>query len=1574
MAERRVYTGMPFYFRGAGYDQAAQAAEYEKDGMVDIMAAGQMLHNKMSVVFDDEYRNTNSFVKEDGFSLYDPENLKILNELGYDPADFFGTWSRDELNYKIGRAAKMRRARKVLDRNGMWGVVSGVAGGMLDPTILATIPFGGAVMGAKLTTTIMREMMLAGGTEVISELALHSQQPERTLQESIGNVGMVAMFSGGLSGGVQMYLNRGARRTDALRKQFGDESFGGYAPRTNSIGPYGDTLGDPVHLSNRQSYTYGKNAKVADNIPDELDRAVEINKGNRGADQSFPMLNKSGQNPPHTLLAAKLRGALGLEKGGFGKIYKDAKSAQQAAGQMQNYQRDNKFVVVTHADGTASIKRISTIEPLRKSHGAVAEYRSRGMAEAAIKRLKTQRQKYDGIIKKKNKNGDDVYIPVKGKKEEIATANKHPEAIIFPAHRDRLALEAKLKSLSPAERTLLTERLTQFHNMAVTRKVADTLVKGSLGKLVARIPGHELDDMVKAVAKDLETPPAISPKPISETIEEMNSTPTIQKADGTVVGVPQGFKTETGAAGAQFVHPTESSLVDAAASVEARQQSLIDNEIVNDTVLSKINLKVTAGEGINVGDKNIGQFALNPKLSLLKSPFQASRQIIQKIASVEVMLRKEQRGVAKPVPLETKVKKRADAAFGAVMHKKETLYAAYAKRTRGTEERVLNGYEFGETAIWAARKRENSGIPEIDELVRFVEDNLSAPMRNNLLKYGLLRPAKADIKSAWKDYRKRLATENLAARDVDGPEIKNWFHLYRENNNLDHVPPEYHNFVKKLRPRDVDLRAVLKDLKAKYPDAADIKFKELKDAYDSFFIHGSTLPELKPYFDAMKPLDEDLIELAAKAEKRLVSRKTKKTDDEFVDPNIKQTEKEIAAEAADRERYMDYDEFENWVYTTAERDASETLAPIKLKNGETRWEPIEEVRQAARLNVVGAKGYVTRIWKFDKVMSRTPELEAHLVNFLTSAEIRAKYGYKADEALTIKQATIYAQQVTKTLAGWARHGQFNTKNIVLKSGPLKGKVIDIPDEYLDDWIISDFEEIFRQTARYMSAEIEQARGGYNLESLIGYINREADQRVSEIKLGEKGAMAQVEYLQKRRIRDIADTTHTYKQAMQQPVHERTNPQLEDIGGGFRNLNFTRSMHNVVLSSMPDIGRVISMSDAFITPFKALGIRFNPQLRAMVDKDLRVVGGATEIWMNSRIASTIGDEVAQTKNGVGMFRQITGRMAHVAGRMFGINRWNHEWKGIASMVAQHDRIVSVKEAAGFIREAELLTAKNAPIPNQLQKNLNVLQADLASKGISWEHIPAINRALTDDARMVGDVWTVDTSRWHDSLQYDEWSSGILRDTDAAIVTPGVGDKPKIATGPIGQLLFQFRGHTLGSHNKMIMPMAQNPWKVNNLVGITVMLEMGWMSQAIKHYVAGRGSDWEAMETQDHLKLAYESSGLGGLFADIFNVGDKMVGGKMSEQMGLTSISPRFRGRSVMETVLGPTFGFGTDLLDAAYSITGNREFKQSDLHRISKLLPFVHVAYLRQITDALEISAGKGMGLEQNTSLDPYLLR
>jgi len=390
----------------------------------------------------------------------------------------------------------------------------------------------------------------------------------------------------------------------------------------------------------------------------------------------------------------------------------------------------------------------------------------------------------------------------------------------------------------------------------------------------------------------------------------------------------------------------------------------------------------------------------------------------------------------------------------------------------------------------------------------------------------------------------------------------------------------------------------------------------------------------------------------------------------------------------------------------------------------------------------------------------------------------------------------------------------------------------------------------------------------------------------------------------------------------------------------RDLNFTRAMGSVAISSIPDAAMAIGQVGL---------INYMRTLARFMRRDFKIASETPEgrndlailLWSMETI---VGQERLRTNFGVdpsdyGSLQPVEGgtrsekTMRYMADktdsmvRLFGkttlLDKWNGLNKGIAAMALQHQAAdVSVRLSMG--RDVSERDLRRVMVAGFTKEQLRAFGYEIAKHGEE----EVVNGRVFYYAK---------SSTWSNRELAQMWDSGIVKHVNDTIVTVGAGELPTGAsTSELGRMLFQFRGFAIAASGRMIVPAIQKFMHTRDMAVPAQMVSMwilGMGVYAINEFMKGN-DPFDAIEGRDGerrgawRKWVFEGldrSGILGIGMEVANSLERFGAPGPAGLMGVQSAS-RFRSRGPVEAILGPAIGY---TFDAGMAISGVSDFDMTE---------------------------------------------
>lgn len=592
-----------------------------------------------------------------------------------------------------------------------------------------------------------------------------------------------------------------------------------------------------------------------------------------------------------------------------------------------------------------------------------------------------------------------------------------------------------------------------------------------------------------------------------------------------------------------------------------------------------------------------------------------------------------------------------------------------------------------------------------------------------------------------------------------------------------------------------------------------------------------------------------------------------------------------------------------------------------------------------------AASYFSRVYKQDLIKAQRPQFRDAIVGWLR--QVQPAGG--PTRALSDGELTDIADQIIDTIQG-APGGRVPFFNIPAERGPLKERTFNIPDDLIEPWLESNVFDVAHRYIRTMGSDIEFQKefGRLDMKEIMSKLTDEKDAMLEKAKTPRERVKIQDEF---KRQGDLLESMAAHMRGLNRAPYDANFATMRKLGRIARNLNFARLLGSVVVSSIPDVARIVSEEGLVRTFGGAIGdIGSGLRMIRLAKKEAQMAGTALDMVLNQRASAVfdLGERFADEVRGQGVGNVVDkvarGTDAVAAGfsRLSLLNHWNTAMKSTtAAMVSTR-----ILETAEKVAKGSKLTDREA--------------RRLAQSGISLDMAGRIAKEA-DNWERVGGLIGANTSDWADRGAVDAFRNALVRDVDNTILTPGIGDAPVWTSTEWGKTIFQFKKFGSASTHRMLAAGMQNLLTfhdVSTFNGIILMFGLGLLSTAMRDVISSgqvrerTPGKWAAdsIDRSGMLSMFYE------LDADVAKAGlptplTAVAGGGLS----------RFESRDAFGQWLGPTAGLASETGDAIHSALKD-QFTTSDLHKIRKLFPAQNLFYFRYFLDKAEEAAGRSMNL------------
>ncbi|MFG1247264.1 hypothetical protein [Xanthobacter flavus] len=501
-------------------------------------------------------------------------------------------------------------------------------------------------------------------------------------------------------------------------------------------------------------------------------------------------------------------------------------------------------------------------------------------------------------------------------------------------------------------------------------------------------------------------------------------------------------------------------------------------------------------------------------------------------------------------------------------------------------------------------------------------------------------------------------------------------------------------------------------------------------------------------------------------------------------------------------------------------------------------------------------------------------------------------------------------------------------------GPLAARDFMIPDQMIEDFLVSDAEEVAATHLRTMVPDVllTERYGDVEMTHVFKRIDEEAN--AAALAAPSDKARAQVEAQRKAAIRDVA--------AMRDRIRgvygwssDAVMQSAGRVGNAIKSFNVLTSMGGVLISSVADLagpvfrhGFMNVMRDGWMPFFSMLTDRSEASPWKMAAQQYRAMGIATEMVLAGRMHG-----MAEITDLYRPRSRVERGMGWAADKLQVLNLqapWTDWGKTTAAIVSGNE----ILRATKAVSEG---TAK----PRQI--------ANLAAAGIDQNMATKVWSEFQAGGEVVDGVHLPNTAQWGDQAARQAFEGAVARDVDIAIVTPGA-EKPLWLSNPVLSVLGQFKTFVASSTERTLIANLQRR-DAESLQGAITAVALGMVGYKLYSLISGQKT---SDRPQDWVKEGISRSGILGWLEEGNALAAKATRGSVDLYRAIGADKPltRFSSRSALDQVLGPTAGKA----DALLRVTGSAatgEWSATDTHKVRTLMAMQNLFYIRGLFDAAE---------------------
>jgi hypothetical protein len=576
------------------------------------------------------------------------------------------------------------------------------------------------------------------------------------------------------------------------------------------------------------------------------------------------------------------------------------------------------------------------------------------------------------------------------------------------------------------------------------------------------------------------------------------------------------------------------------------------------------------------------------------------------------------------------------------------------------------------------------------------------------------------------------------------------------------------------------------------------------------------------------------------------------------------------------------------------------------------------------------KGIVARVYAaMDAEADRkVAALRAKLTERETELRVERESRFVGDPKELARQI---ADEVHATLTGRGVDGMRPEFIKITTRGPMKERTFNIPDELVEDFLVSDVRQVGTRYARVMSADVELAHkfGSPDMKDQIQKIRENYAQlrqgvtdekELKRLAAAEKSDIGDIEA-----VRDVLRGTR---------VPGKVEQDFGPILRGFNKVNYIRVMGEVLFASLTEavrpamvhgLSQFMQTVPQLLTNLKGIKLSVN---------EAQLAGNVAERVLGHRMATIA--EIIDPYSSRGPVDAFLDNMTNVASKWNGIRLWTDAMKSFASVMTQNRILGNVVDFA--------------KIKGKEKHYLAFLDIDESMAG-------RIAAQFAEHGETLDGVRVANTAKWTDPVAVRTYRAAINKDVDSIIVMRGVADVPVLANTPVGAALLQFKSFALASNQRVLIRGLQED-QARFIGGTIAMATMGMLITYLKA-LSGNRDERLANISDDPgwwISNGIDRSGVFAVPMEAANVLEKLTGfnpvttpiRQFDESSRLTQ---RQQNRNEIGSLLGPTVGMLGDVATVGAipkTMIDGKDVTQGQRNAAERLLPYNSYPGMRQM--------------------------
>ena len=478
--------------------------------------------------------------------------------------------------------------------------------------------------------------------------------------------------------------------------------------------------------------------------------------------------------------------------------------------------------------------------------------------------------------------------------------------------------------------------------------------------------------------------------------------------------------------------------------------------------------------------------------------------------------------------------------------------------------------------------------------------------------------------------------------------------------------------------------------------------------------------------------------------------------------------------------------------------------------------------------------------------------------------------------------------------------------------PIMSRRLDIPDEMVKDFVVTNMDELSQRYVFRMGAHLEMARefGDAHMTSWFDEFEQQALEAIDGMMdVDQVVRMVDEMKLQRQAVRDVRDKVLGVYGISQNP------DAWTERGARFlMNWSALTMMGKAWQAALMDFGRVIQSEGLA----RSLGSLWRMMAGA---ERVAYQAGKVEVEQAGLAADLVNAQrmmsIADLGNSAFHKTAFEAGVAKLVPTMFilnGLGLWTDVVKRFSGTLIQ-SRIIedSVRWADGTIDAQAKRRLARAGVDERMARQF-AEQWYLAGQ---QKH---------------GSLYLASTMSWTDPELQRQFRGILANDVEAAVITPGAADRPNFMSDPHWAMILQYKGFSMAATQRILMSGLQQRDKLF-LQGVASMVAIAWLVES-----SFRSHEWDRPPVHRQLYNAVERSGVGGIFLDMNQILETASGGELGIRPAL-GLDPILREPSPAQRLGALAGPAASQWSQAFWAFTSDDATTNQQAKALRYLLPF-----------------------------------